>query len=120
MNKNSEDNQRTEVRIPGVPKTIGILISEIAKALNVSRVDYLRIEIGKLAIAQSKTIPPASSAGKNISSGQNEIRIRNVEPELVKSLDNIADYLGVNRSDFAKAEITKIVNSYPESIRKGF
>lgn len=119
MTKNSE-NQRTEVRIPGVPKTIGNLISEIAKGLNVSRVDYLRIEIGKLAIAQSKNIPSGPVSTKINVHQQNEIRIRNVEPELVKSLDNIADYLGVNRSDFAKAEITKIVNSYPESIRKGF
>ncbi len=49
---------------------------------------------------------------------EDEIRIRVVPPPLKKSLENIAENLGVKFSTFMKMEFKKIEQSYPEKMRQ--
>ena len=47
-----------------------------------------------------------------------DLKITNVPVGRIKEIDNIVDHLGINRSQFFKMELTKIISGYPEHMRK--
>lgn len=48
---------------------------------------------------------------------KNELRIRDLPEDTMRHLGNMADAKGLKISTFVRAELIKIVESYPASIR---
>lgn len=49
--------------------------------------------------------------------GRGEIRVRNVNKNIVQQIDNIAANMGITRNDLMKTELPKIIQNYPERYR---
>lgn len=48
----------------------------------------------------------------------NELRIRNVSPQVMRELDNIAANIGIPESAFIKMELRKVADSYPDHMKQ--
>jgi len=121
MQSNHSSGDRDDIRVYGVPRPVSELIGNIARNMGISKTNFLRIEIGKIARSYENENPQVFNSPLEMSGKSEYIKITNVDSAVKEAIGNIARNVGATTtSEFLKAELGRIVMSYPEGMRKDF
>ena len=100
-------------KIKNIPDKLLDPIDNIVANLGVTRSQFLRQQLRIICAAypDDMKLNPEKPA-------KHAIGLENLDPDLKNQIEIIAKNIGVTQSNFIKMELQKIVNVYPESMKK--
>lgn len=110
MNNRPSDKLRADK----IPHELLEPITNIAKNLGVTRAQFLRQQLRTIADnypPEMKNDPPANLQTTNL-------HLDNLNPKVKEAIVNICGNLKISQADFFKLELQKIVQTYPQDMKK--
>lgn len=103
-----------KLRADKIPHDLLEPITNIAKNMGVTRAQFLRQQLRIIA----DKYPEKMKQNAPVDLQTTNLHLDNLNPEVKKAIMNICANLKVSQADFFKLELQKIVQTYPEDMKK--
>ena len=101
------------LKIKNIPENLLEPIDNIVGNLGITRSQFLRQQFRIIC----NSMPDNMKFNHN-DADKKMIGLENLDPDIKRQIENISSHIGVTQSNYIKMELQKIVNTYPESMKK--
>lgn len=109
-----DDSHYAKQKIENIPDILLDPIDNIVKNMGVTRSHFLRMQLRIIV----DSYPDEMKSTDPNQNDKNMVNLTNLSPEIKRKIKVISGNIGISQSAFIKMELQKIVNTYPDDMKK--